>query len=560
MKTTYQYDTYFTYQQLTDHLNHFASTYPSFCSLSSLAKTTQQHDVWVMTITDSATGSDKDKPAYYLDANIHAGEVTGSMTALYLIDYLLTNHQEPELASLLKTTTFYIIPRVSPDGAETYLTTPYGLRSVNRLYPLADNSDDIFVAEDLDGDGVIRMMRVASPFGSWKVSADHPKMMTRRLPNDTEGTFYHVYPEGKRTTETLDDITTFKNLWGFDFNRNFPFGWYIEKRQPGAADYPLYHPETKALADFVLSHDNIGFATALHTTGGVLLYPPGTHSEKDGLPKDMAMFRQLNSLSIPITGYKTSNVFDAFLTDKVNYSSGAFDDWCYETQGIPSLTIELWDLMNRSGVDPESTRQQRDPEVIEQETLKAYQWLDENAPGYYQDWQPYNHPQLGLVEIGGVDYKYTFQNPPHQFLPQEVEKMSLFIVENAKMLPKLIIDKVSYEAVGPDTYSITALIGNVGFMNTNLTEKAIEIEKLWPISITLNNADDYLTNQTLTLSALEGYGNVPTYYQSGNITTQSHQQQYYIAKWIVKTSDISALVITASSKKSGITSYQLKAL
>jgi hypothetical protein len=33
---------------------------------------------------------------------------------------------------------FYIHPRVSPDGAEEFLTTPQTMRSVPRLYPFAE--------------------------------------------------------------------------------------------------------------------------------------------------------------------------------------------------------------------------------------------------------------------------------------------------------------------------------------------------------------------------------------------------------------------------------------
>ena len=70
------------------------------------------------------------KPALYIDGNFHAGEVTGSMINLYAIKYILENYGKDErVTRLLKRNTLYVIPRVSPDGAEVYLTTPETLRS-----------------------------------------------------------------------------------------------------------------------------------------------------------------------------------------------------------------------------------------------------------------------------------------------------------------------------------------------------------------------------------------------------------------------------------------------
>jgi murein tripeptide amidase MpaA len=61
-----------------------------------------------------------------VDGNTHAGEVTGSMAALYLIEHLLENYGSDDLVTrLLDEQAFYVLPRLSPDGAERYLTTPH---------------------------------------------------------------------------------------------------------------------------------------------------------------------------------------------------------------------------------------------------------------------------------------------------------------------------------------------------------------------------------------------------------------------------------------------------
>lgn len=64
------------------------------------------------------------------------------MTAMHTLDYLLTNYKTDDTCKkLLDDMTIYIIPRVTPDGAEKYLTTPYTLRStpVTYLPEVGDN-------------------------------------------------------------------------------------------------------------------------------------------------------------------------------------------------------------------------------------------------------------------------------------------------------------------------------------------------------------------------------------------------------------------------------------
>ena len=49
-------------------------------------------------------------------------------------------------------------------------------------------------------------------------------------------------------------------------------------------------------------------------------------------------------------GYKKMNIFDTFMKDQVNYSSGALDDWFYQNQGIPAYTMEFWNIAEKAGM------------------------------------------------------------------------------------------------------------------------------------------------------------------------------------------------------------------
>ncbi|HEX9440148.1 MAG TPA: M14 family zinc carboxypeptidase, partial [Roseiflexaceae bacterium] len=122
---TIEFSRYYRYDELTDALKGFADEYSSLATLESIGKSYEGRDIWCMAITNRATGPDLEKPALWLDGNLHATEVTGAMGALHVIQRLLTGYgADAAITRLLDTRVFYIVPRVNPDGTEQYLTTP----------------------------------------------------------------------------------------------------------------------------------------------------------------------------------------------------------------------------------------------------------------------------------------------------------------------------------------------------------------------------------------------------------------------------------------------------
>src|SRR5688572_15525378 len=83
---------YFSYDSLTEHLHALVAEYPSLATLSSIAKSHRGRDVWQTTVTNRSTGLDHEKPGFYIDANIHAEEISTTSVALYTIWYLLTRY------------------------------------------------------------------------------------------------------------------------------------------------------------------------------------------------------------------------------------------------------------------------------------------------------------------------------------------------------------------------------------------------------------------------------------------------------------------------------------
>lgn len=559
----YSFDHYYIYSEMTTVLQELAAEYPGLIKMHSICTTVDGHEVWATEITNYATSGALEKPAYYVDGSHHAGEVTGSMAAIHLIVTLVQGYgKKDNITNLLDNFTVYVIPRISPDGAEKVLTTPEQLRSVNRPYPFEEWMPGLH-PEDLDGDGVIRMMRVPDPTGVWKAMDKDPRILVKRSPSDFGGTYYHLYPEGIIEGYDGVHVQPAEGKWNLDFNRNYPLGWFPENRQPGAGKYPLSNPENKAVVDFVLSHPNICGGVTYHTSGGCYIYPPGTKPEKQADSRDMRMFKEIGAMATEETGYGCFNIFDAFLTDTVNYSSGAFDDWMYSTQGIPTYTAELWDLAIRAGVPnvyPRTTPK-TDREKAEALSL-CYQWIDENAKQNKAvpilGWTPYDHPQLGKVEIGGPDFKFTWQNCPIGFLEQEVEKNTNFCLRMAAALPRVQIDKLAAEQQAQGIYKVTALVRNAGYLPTFVCNEAKTLGVDDPLTAKLETAGVLLSGEAEgKIGHLEGFSGVKALeldsssYKYGNAKAFHQEEFVKELTWVVKAPAGTEVSLTVSGKKCG---------
>src|SRR5438067_6853034 len=129
---------YYTYTEIRSFLDDCVKEYPNLISIAPIGKSYEGRDIVLATLTNCDTGPALEKPAYWIDANTHAGEVTGSAVALYTIQHLLTQHgTDEQVTRLLDGYTVYILPRITVDGSEEYLTTPRMLRSSLRAYPYA---------------------------------------------------------------------------------------------------------------------------------------------------------------------------------------------------------------------------------------------------------------------------------------------------------------------------------------------------------------------------------------------------------------------------------------
>ena len=555
MKTTFNYDHYWLYEEIVSAFAQFAESYPDLCRVESLCKTEENRDVLAITITNFKNGEALEKPAFHIDGNTHAGEVTGSMTALHTADILLTNYgEDPEITWILDHLSVYVVPRVSPDGAEMYLTSPYTLRSVNRVHnPKVGGVKE----EDLDEDGVIRMMRIPTPYGAWKKDPEDPDTVKERKPSDVEGEFFDIYPEGVLEAYDGDENLKLKSSeWSLDFNRNYPYGWFPENRQRGAGKYPLSNPETKAMADWIIEHPNIFGVSTNHTSGGLLLYPPGTRKESTISSLDREAFKQIAKMGEEILGYKPMNIYDSFISDQDNYDSGAFDDWCYQSQGILAFTVELWDLANKVGVPYEWNKEESTDTEMKRFNA-CLKWVKENAPEAFVSWKPYHHPVFGDVEIGGFNYKFTHQNPPVHMLQEVCEKMSKFMLAFMKTAPRVHIESLEKEKVSKGVYKLTAVIGNLGYLPTNVSDEASKLGIAKPVKVVLDSNHIISGKKEEEIKSLEGFSATERGMFYGNLSTFRNAKARKKLSWVIEGQKGEVITLKVTSEKAGQAEAQI---
>ena len=283
------FDQYYRYDDLSEIMHDFAKDYPQLAKVESIGKSYEGRDIWLLRITNFASGSDTEKPALWVDANIHATELAPSSAALHLANKLLTSYGDDDaITQLLDTRAFYICPRVNPDGAEMALADkPKILRSSTRPYPYDEEAQEGLLWEDIDGDGRMLMMRIPDPNGRWKKHEDHPEIMVRRDPIESDGEYFRVLPEGMIKNFDGYMIQPQPQKEGLDLNRNFPSEWKQDHEQRGAGPYPSSEPETNAIMRFIVDARNITSAITLHTFGGVILRPFSAKPDDKFPPEDL---------------------------------------------------------------------------------------------------------------------------------------------------------------------------------------------------------------------------------------------------------------------------------
>jgi murein tripeptide amidase MpaA len=553
-----QFDRYFTNQEIESLLKTWADTYPKLTHLAAIGKSYEGNPIWMLTITNQETGSDLEKPAIWIDGNIHATEIAAATTGLYIAHSLLSGYGEDrKITRLLDTCTFYVIPRVNPDGAALAMApTPRYLRSGVRPYPWEEKDEGLH-PQDIDGDGRILQMRIQDPTGDWKISSLDARLMEKRKPDEHDSVYYRLLSEGM--VEDYDGyiIKEARPTEGLDFNRNFPFEWRPEGDQSGAGPYPTSEPEIKALVDFIAAHPNINAAITYHTFSGVVLRPYSTKSDDDMETEDLWVYQKIGEIAKENTGYACVSTFHDFKYHPKEVTSGAFDDWIYDQLGAYSFTIELWDLPTRAGIE--------NRKLIEwfrshphEDDLKILQWVEEHAEkDAYVSWYPFDHPQLGQVELGGFNKMYTWTNPPPAFLGDEAARNLPFVLSMADMLPRLTLHTLEVTQLSEDSYQINMVVENSGFLPTYTSVQGKKRKAIRPVRAEIELPEGAVLasgKRRVEIGYLEGRSNKldVSFYSTSPTDNRGR------VEWVVKALPGTVIGVKVASERAGVIQRNVK--
>lgn len=473
---TVAYDRYYRYDELTKILHAYAEEYPDLVQIESIGQSYEGRDVWLLKVTNTATGPADEKPALWVDGNIHATEVAPTTACLHLLGTLMDGYGTDDLiTTVLDSRAFYVVPRINPDGAEWALADePVAIRSSTRPYPFDEDPIEGLQERDMDGDGRMLYMRIKNDSGPWKPYADDPRLMVRREPEDLDGDFYFLVPEG----EILDYDGYLLNLapkkQGLDLNRNFPGEWRAEYQQSGAGPFPASEPEVYNQIKWMAAHNNITGFVSFHTWSGVILRPYGTHPDDEMPAEDLWTYQKIGDKGTELTGYPNISIFHDFKYHPKQVTTGDSDTFAYEERGMFAWTVEIWSPQRQAGIEDYKFIDWYREHPVEDD-LKMLKWSDEALEGKgYIDWYAFDHPQLGPVELGGWNTLHAWRNPPEKFLEKEIEPFANWLIWQLMIAPKMELTALDVTSPGKDVYRVTMVVENTGWLPSYVTKKAVE--------------------------------------------------------------------------------------
>lgn len=558
----YGFDRYLRHADLTRWLHDIAETHPNLVTIEEYGRSFEGRELWLATITDSSTGAHDTKPAHWVDANIHSIEVTAGVAALHLIHHLVTGFgTDDTVTRALRTRTFYVAPRVNPDGVEWALAdAPQYLRSSVRPWPWRDAHRAPGLHErDMDGDGRILTMRIPDPNGWWTPSELDPRIMKPVPPDGTAAGVprYRLLYEGELVDHDGFTLPTPAPPEGLDMNRNFPAGWGTEVR--GSGDHPMSEPEIDALVRAMTARPNICGYNAFHTSGGVLLRPSSTKPDSDLPPIDVWVWKQLGERGESLTGYTVNSVFEDFTWDKKVTMSGAADDWVYEHLGVYGWTTEFWDVIQAATGTKQSTHFWY-VGPTEQEEVAVLRWAEEQGLSeMHTDWYAFDHPQLGAVELGGWDDMCSWSNPPLARLAAEVRPHAEFAVFQALAAPALEVVHTASTPLGDGHWRVEVGIANTGWLPTDVTAHARAVQLVLPVTATIDTTTGTTTGTTDgedEMRVVGGPARIELGQLDGRVSARFRGRQdgspdRALAAWVVRAAAGTSLQVTVAHPRAG---------
>ncbi len=482
--TPYEGDRYLTWDEIDHWCHALADALPAWVELETIGTTRGGRGIPLLTVGDRA-GPRAARPAIWIDGGTHAAELTGVMTAVRTLSAWAGRLRDgdPAAEETFRRTTAHVAPCISPDGYDAMRSGSPFIRSTLRP-PLPGTSRAGFEPGDVDGDGEVRWMRWRHPAGAHVADPEVPGFMRPRSLDDREDEAFFFCSEGTFLEWDGERWEAAPLGFGVDLNRNFPSSWApFSMFGMDGGSYPLSEPESRAVVDAFAARPTIAAALTLHTYTGCILTHP--YREKTPLSDaDIALLEALARDLVAGSGYRVYKVWPEFTYDKKKPIVGVWADALATTFGVPGYTIELWDPFGYAGVTldkPAEFFAKPDPEKIRAVLAKFH----EAHPDAWRPWEPFEHPQLGPVEIGGIDYMRTVRNPPEPLLRAECD-VGLGAADRLLRAVPRVEARTSAEALGDGWHRVRLVLENTGFLPTSALARGADVAASPDVNATLS--------------------------------------------------------------------------
>jgi hypothetical protein len=511
--------------------------------VTSLCKTLAKRDVWLITLGQESIA---DKPALLIVGNVVPGHLVGSEISLQLVRRWAENLAKPDTDAgratkqLLDRVTLYIIPRPSPDATAKCWNKPMVWSTGNAA--VTDDDRDGRTGEDpandLNKDGLITLMRIADPQGTWKAHPNDARVMFEVTPTKNEVGAWRVLSEG--IDDDGDEQFNEDAAGGVAYDKNWTHRYQAFAPQSGI--HQVSELETRAIADFCFDHQNIALVLTFSPLDN--MFHPWKPGNEPGKIKtsiaggDAPFYEHLADRYRTLHGGKQPPASER--------GAGNFAEWAYYHYGRWSCSMRGWwiptveepksdDKTNTDEKDqPKDKPPAKEKETRGAELLNTLRWLDQQKRPGWVNWTKVNHPDFPgqTVEVGGLHPLVTW-NPPHAELTDLTKRHADFVSETAKLLPSLTIRDPKAESLGGGIYRVTLKVANTGYLPTmsemgSTTRQAPPLNFAWQLPAGTEWLQGHERGQIERLAGITGQselswliripGNQPS---SGTLTIQS---------------------------------------
>ncbi|MDZ7371114.1 MAG: M14 family metallopeptidase [candidate division KSB1 bacterium] len=438
-------DGYFSIDELNQRCEALARAHPQLVRVDTLARTPGGRPVLRLRI-----GRSDDLPAMLLIGGAEGDDLASPQVCLGFAERLLFSDR----LAVLQDAAMFIIPCLNVDAAASAFTaSPRWNRCTNdrAVDDDHDGETDEDGYEDLNGDGLITLMRVAGA-GEWLEDQECPPLLRRADADKGEVGNWRLYGEG--LDNDRDGRWNEDPPGGVDLNRNFSYRYrYFAE---AAGDDPLSEPESRALADFLIAHSNI-FAAFSFSSADNLLHPWQGKAAEKGKPLQQPLLEDAPIFSRVAERFKQAGVLPLWPERQAERGNPA--EWLYYHLGFWSFFAPVW-------LPPADSSRKAESEQDLERGLFAW-YRAQGMADRFIPWQKISHPDFPdrEVQVGGWA-PFARKNPPVDSLKAVTDRYFRFWMELMESRPRLEL-ALKAERMDAGLYRLTATLRNRGSLPTS---------------------------------------------------------------------------------------------